>query len=106
MRTLLAFLLLASPAFAADMSVSIGGVTETWTLSSADQTKFDAWVQSAYKCTGIDCTPLTLAQAEVLWAQATLQGTIDNVTRWDKLQTAQQAVAEIPPITPMKNKRK
>ena len=106
MKSLIAFLLLTTPAFAADMSVSIGGVSETWTLSSADQTKFDAWVQDAYKCTGKDCTPLTLAEAEQKWAQATLQGTLDNVTRWDKINTAQQAVAEIPPITPMKNKRK
>ena len=63
-------------------------------------------MKDAYKCTDKpDCTPLTLAQSEALWAQATLQGTLDNVARWDKIQTAQQAIAGVPPITPMKGKK-
>jgi hypothetical protein len=109
MKALLAFLLLATPAFAQSLTVSAGPVIETWNLMPADQAKFEAWVQSTYPCKPVapatTCTTV-LADAETLWAQATLQGTLDNVARYDKIQKATQAVADIPPITPMKGKNK
>jgi hypothetical protein len=98
------------PALAEDMTVSIGAVSETWTLSAADQTKFEQWVQNAYKCTIVPpattCTALTVAESEALWATATLQGTIDNVNRYHNILAAQEAVAGTPPITPQIGKTK
>lgn len=109
-RLLFAFLLLPLPALAEDMTVSIGAVSETWTLSTADQTKFEQWVQNAYKCAPVPpattCTALTVAESETLWAKATLQGTVDNVNRYHNILAAQDAVAGTPPITPQIGKTK
>ena len=41
MKALIALLFLTTPVLAADLTVSVGAVTETWTLSAADQTKFE-----------------------------------------------------------------
>ena len=113
-RLLLAAILLAPlPALADNLTVSVGSVAETWTLSADDQTKFDEWVQAEYKCTATiplpappapPCTPLTLAQSQALWAKATLQGTIDNVDRHHKLKAAQDAAGAVSPISPVTKK--
>jgi hypothetical protein len=103
MKKLLFVLLLgSSPALADDMTLSIGSVSQTFTLSAADQTKFDEWVQDAYKCnTGPGCTPYTLDESKALWATATLQGTINNVDRFHKAKAAQDAAGNVPPIAPV-----
>ena len=100
MKALLALLLITTPAFAGTtITVSVGDVSEVWTLSDTDQQKFEAWVQNTYKCTGPpDCVPLTLAESEALWAKATLQGTADNVTRFQNILASTVAVEAIAPI--------
>jgi hypothetical protein len=110
MKTLLAALLLFPlPAFAQTLAVSAGPVVETWSLAPADQAKFEEWVQSAYPCKPVapatTCTTV-LADAETAWAQATLQGTLDNVTRYHNIKAATDAVAANPPITPVSAKKK
>lgn len=103
MKYLLAALLLAPlPALAGTtITVSVGTISETWTLNDADQAKFEAWVQSAYKCTPVapatECTTV-LADAESAWAKATLQGTADNVTRFQNQVAATAAVNATTPI--------
>ena len=101
-RILLAALLLAPlPALAEDITVSVGGVSEVWTLASSDQSKFEALVKSAYPCKPVapatECTT-DLAAAESEWAKATLQGTADNVTRFQNTVAATAAVAATTPV--------
>jgi hypothetical protein len=106
-RIILAALLLAPvslsncAALAEDITVSVGGVSEVWTLASSDQQKFEAWVKAAYACTPV--APATtcetvLADAESAWAKATLQGTADNVTRFQNTVAATAAVQATTPI--------
>ena len=87
--------------FAADITVSVGTVSETWTLTVTDQSKFEAWVQNAYACKPVapatECTTV-LADAESAWAKATLQGTADNVTRFQNTVAAMAAVQATTPI--------
>ena len=101
-KLILAALLLApAPSFAEDITVSVGGVSEVWTLASADQQKFEAWVKTAYACKPVapatECTTV-LADAESAWAKATLQGTADNVTRFQNQVAAAAAVQATTPI--------
>lgn len=128
MKALLALLLFTTPAFAGTViTVSVGDVSETWTLSDTDQQKFEAWVQFSYRCpqpppppvltqsmqglqppapihaprvtVAQNCTsPLTLAESEAEWAKATLQGTFDNVTRFQNTVAAAAAVGATTPI--------
>ena len=136
MRNLLAAAFLFAPLHAlagTTITVSVGDVSETWTLSDTDQQKFEAWVQTAYTCVtaapattvsppaqrqsplpmpsptprqsppapapqATGCTPLTLAESEALWAKATLQGTADNVTRFQNTVAATIAVNATAPI--------
>jgi hypothetical protein len=106
------FFLVPLPALAEDITVSIGAVSETWTLSSEDQQRFDQWVQTAYKCpipppigAPAPCTPVnTLAESQLLWAKSTLQGTINNVERHHKAIAAGAAVGNVTPITPVSEK--
>jgi hypothetical protein len=106
---LIALLLTPVPALAAtSITVMVGGVQEVWNLSDTDQQKFEAWVQSAYKCTpppsepttppATPCTALTLEESEALWAKATLQGTADNVQRFQNTVAATAAVNATTPI--------
>lgn len=102
MKTLLALLLLTSPAFAAtSITVSVGDVQEVWNLSDMDQQKFEAWVKVAYGCKpvppALECTTV-LTDAESAWAKATLQGTADNVTRFQNTLAATAAVKATTPI--------
>ena len=100
-NTILAIaLLLPAPALAQSaMTVTIGDVAETWNMAAPDQTKFEAWVQSAYKCEPQpSCAPLTLAESESLWAKATLQGTADNVTKFQNMVAATAAINATTPI--------
>jgi hypothetical protein len=99
---LVALLLIPLPALAAtSITVSVGGVQEVWNLSDADQQKFEAWVKVAYKCVPVapatECTTV-LADAESAWAKATLQGTADNVTRFQNTVAATAAVSATTPI--------
>jgi hypothetical protein len=84
------------------ITVSVGSTSETWTLSDTDQQKFEAWVQTAYKCASVPpattCTAFTLAESEAAWAKATLQGTADNVTRFQNQVAATAAVNATTPI--------
>ena len=101
-RILLACLLLAPlPALAEDITVSVGAVSEVWTLATTDQSKFEAWVKTAYACKPVapatECTT-DLATAESEWAKATLQGTADNVTRFQNQVAAAAAVQATTPI--------
>lgn len=84
------------------MTVSVGAISEPWNMSADDQAKFEAWVQWAYKCTPVppaaECTPLTLAESESLWAKATLQGTADNVTKYQNNIVSQAAVSRTAPV--------
>lgn len=106
-KLILAALLLAPvslsncAALAEDITVSVGGVSEVWTLAPADQTKFEAWVTVAYACKPVapatECTTV-LADAESAWAKATLQGTADNVTRFQNTVAATAAVQATTPI--------
>jgi hypothetical protein len=105
MRNLLiaALFLVPFPAFAGTaITVSVGATTETWTLSDTDQQKFEAWVQTAYKCKdagpSTPCTPYTLAESEALWARAILQGTADNVTQFQNTVAATAAINATTPI--------
>lgn len=104
MKRLIAVLfLIPLPALAAtSITVSVGGVQEVWNLSDTDQQKFEAWVQNTYKCAPIppagDCTAFTLAESETLWAKAMLQGTADNVTRFQNTVAATAAVNATTPI--------
>lgn len=105
MRCLLiaALALLPLPAFAGTtITVSVGAITETWTLADVDQQKFEAWVKVAYPCTPVapatSCTALTLAESEALWAKATLQGTANNVDRFQDTVAATAAVNATTPI--------
>jgi hypothetical protein len=99
---LVALVLLPFPALAEDVTVSVGGVSEVWTLAASDQQKFEAWVKFAYPCKPVppatECTPLTLAESEALWAKATLQGTADNVTRFQNIVAAKAAVDATTPV--------
>ena len=47
-----------------------------------------------------NCTPLNLQQAATAWMNATLQGTVDNVTRAGKAKAATDAADAIVPINP------
>jgi hypothetical protein len=99
---LAAFLLAPLPAFAGTtITVSVGATSETWTLSDTDQQKFEAWVQSAYRCAPVPpattCTTV-LADAESAWAKATLQGTADNVTNFQNNLAAAVAVKATTPV--------
>jgi hypothetical protein len=100
---LIAALLIAPlPAFAAtSITVSVGGVQEVWNLADVDQQKFEAWVKVAYPCAPVPpattCTTV-LADAEAAWAKATLQGTADNVTRFQNTVAATAAVSATTPI--------
>jgi hypothetical protein len=102
-RILLASLLLLAPlpALAEDITVSVGAVSEVWTLASSDQQKFEAFVKSAYPCKPVapatECTT-DLATAESEWAKATLQGTADNVTRFQNTVAAAAAVQATTPV--------
>ena len=75
-RILLACLFLAPlPALAEDITVSVGAVSEVWTLATTDAQKFEAWVKTAYPCMplgSVQCNdPLTaLAASESAWAKA------------------------------------
>jgi hypothetical protein len=99
-RLLIAALLLVPlPALAGTtITVSVGTTTETWTLSDTDQQKFEAWVKYAYPCSGKDCTPLALTESEALWAKATLQGTVDNVTRFQNEVATKAALDATTPL--------
>lgn len=103
MRTLFAALLLFPlPALADNLTVGAGATSETATLSTADTQKFNEWVQDAYKCTPQpNCTPFTLAQSRSAWAIATLQGSVDNANRYHNVKAMSEAVAGVPPITPV-----
>ena len=97
-----ALLFASSSAFAGTtITVSVGTVSETWTLSDADQQKFEAWVQVAYKCTPVPpattCTTV-LADAETAWAKATLKGTANNVDRFQDTVAATAAMNATTPI--------
>ena len=95
----LALLLIPLPALAGTtITVSVGDVSEVWTLSDTDQQKFEAWVQTAYKCTGHDCTALTIAESEALWAQATLQGTANNVQQFQNIIASKAAMDATTPV--------
>jgi hypothetical protein len=98
---LAALLLAPLPALAEDITVSVGGVSEVWTLATTDQQKFEAWVKTAYACKPVapatECTTV-LADAESAWARATLQGTADNVTRFQNTVAATAAVQATTPI--------
>lgn len=99
---LVALFLVPLPALAEDITVSIGAVSEVWTLAPADQPKFEAWVKTAYACRPVppatECTALTTAESEALWAKATLQGTADNVTRFQNQVAAAAAISQTAPI--------
>lgn len=103
-RVLLAiFLLVPLPVMAGtSITVSVGGVQEVWNLSDQDQAKFEAWVKVAYKCTpvppAVECTELPLAESESLWAKTTLQGTANNVDRFQDTVAATAAVRATTPI--------
>jgi hypothetical protein len=103
-RILLAAILLAPlPALAEDITVSVGAVSEVWTLATTDSQKFEAWVKTAYPCMplgSVQCNdPLdALAASESAWAKATLQGTADNVTRFQNQVAAAAAVQATTPI--------
>ena len=107
MKTLLALLLLTTPAFAGTtITVSVGSVQEIWNLSDADQQKFEAWVKVAYKCAPATttpppttaCDPMTLAESETEWALATLRGTANNVDRFQDIVAAKIATEATAPI--------
>lgn len=113
MRALLAFLLFVTPAFAADsitMTVvsdvpgSTGTITRGYNMSQSDMKKFIDWVMASYKCTpkppAATCTAFNLNQATTAWMNATLHGTIDNVTRWEKINAATDAAGDVVPINP------
>jgi hypothetical protein len=97
-----ALLLAPLPALAGTtITVSVGEVSEVWTLSDTDQQKFEAWVKVTYGCKSVppatECTTV-LADAESAWAKATLQGTADNVTRFQNQVAATAAVNATTPI--------
>ena len=103
-RLLLATLfLLPTPVLADDVTVGVSAVSEKWMLSADEQTMFNQWVQYAYPCKVVPpattCTALTLAESESLWAQATLQGTINNVNQYHRYLAAQEAAKAVTPIT-------
>ena len=83
------------------ITVSVGATSETWTLSDTDQQKFEAWVQVAYKCAPVPpattCTTV-LTDVQGVWAKATLQGTANNVDRFQDTVAATAAVNAITPI--------
>jgi hypothetical protein len=115
-RALLAALfLLPTPVLAqTTITVSVGNVSEKWDMTADDQAKFEAWVQWTYKCGASpvvmgnpampppaprqDCTPLTLGESETLWAKGMLQGTADNVTKYQNAIVSAAAVSQAKPI--------
>ena len=92
------------PALADDITITVttatGATTQTWTMPAADSAEFEKWTAQAYGCMVVPpasaCTALTQAESNAAWAQATLQGTIDNVTRYRQLEAAKDAVAGVP----------
>jgi hypothetical protein len=106
-----AFLFVPLPVLAADVTVSVGTVSEIWPLNAGDQIKFEQWVQYAYPCKPIPpattCTPLTLAESESMWVKAILQGTVNNVNQYHKFLAAQEAAKGVMPIaSPADTKKK
>lgn len=87
-----------------------GKTSQTWEMSPQDMAKFQAWVASAYggcpeppskpSPDGKACESMSSDEAMAAWANATLQGTADNVERYVKLKAASDAVADVPPVEP------
>jgi hypothetical protein len=97
-----ALFLVPLPALAGTtITVSVGTTSETWTLSDTDQQKFEAWLQTAYKCTPVPpattCTTV-LVEAEAAWAKAMLQGTANNVTSFQNTVAATAAINATTPV--------
>lgn len=70
---------------------TVGTITSTLTMSGADSDRFLAFLAAQY-----DGTPQQMIEA--YW-QAMAQGTIDNVTRWEKEQAAKAAADAVTPIS-------
>ena len=79
----------ASPAFSG---------SKTYTIPDADMAKFYAYVQGAYACVPVapatTCTPFTLGQSILAWANGIVAGTVANVQNFNTVPAAVP-----PPIT-------
>lgn len=107
---LAALLLVPLPALAQqdenDITITVkaaqgGKTSQTWTMTSEDMAAFQEWVLSQYGGSpGPGRPAYTPDEAMTAWADATLKGTSDNITRYHKLKAAQDAANGVPPIEP------